>query len=103
MEGTAEVVRDPMASDDKTNYPDLTIARIPASVTYRDEEFIVTTIGSMAFADCNKLCTVELPDTITCIGGHGVFRMRSGVAFHRYTQKCCHDQRKWYLQVFMGV
>lgn len=67
LEGTAEVVRDPMASDDKTNYPDLTIARIPASVTYRDEDFIVTTIGSMAFADCNKLCTVELPDTITCI------------------------------------
>lgn len=67
LEGTAEVVRAPTASDDKTNYPDLTIARIPASVTYRDEEFMVTTIGSMAFADCNKLCAVELPDTITCI------------------------------------
>ncbi|MBR4564114.1 MAG: leucine-rich repeat domain-containing protein [Paludibacteraceae bacterium] len=67
LEGTAEVVRDPMASDDKTNYPDLTIARIPASVTYRDEEFIVTTIGSMAFADCSNLRVVELPDTITCI------------------------------------
>ncbi len=67
LEGTAEVVRDPAASDDKTNYPDLTIACIPASVTYRDEEFIVTTIGSMAFADCSKLCTVELSDTITCI------------------------------------
>ena len=67
IEGAAEVVRDPTASDDKVNYSDLTIARIPASVTYRDEEFIVTAIGSMAFADCSKLCAVELPDTITCI------------------------------------
>lgn len=67
LEGTAEVVRDPSASDEIANYPDLTIARIPESVTFRDEEFIVTKIGSMAFADCNKLTAVELPDTITCI------------------------------------
>lgn len=67
LDGTAEVVRDPAASDEQTNYPDLTIARIPASVTYRDEEYIVTTIGSMAFADCSNLRAVELPDTITCI------------------------------------
>lgn len=73
LEGTAEVIRDPKASQETANYPDLTIARIPASVTYRDEEFIVTTIGSMAFADCNKLCTVELPDTITCIGEMAFF------------------------------
>ena len=67
LEGTAEVVRDPSASDDKTNYTGLTIARIPASFTYRDTDFIVTKIGSWAFADCNKLCVVELPNTITCI------------------------------------
>lgn len=67
LERTAEVVRDPSASQETENYPDLTIARIPASVTYRDEEFIVTIIGSMAFADCSKLSVVELPNTITCI------------------------------------
>ena len=67
LEGTAEVVRDPTASDDKTNYAGLMIARIPASFTYRDTDFIVTKIGSWAFADCNKLCVVELPNTITCI------------------------------------
>ena len=67
LEGTAEVVRDPSAYDKKTNYPDLTIARIPASVTYRDEEFLVTAIGNMAFADCSKLSAVELPNTITFI------------------------------------
>jgi len=65
--GTAEVVRDPSASQETANYPDLTTARIPASVQYRDEEFTVTKIGSMAFADCSKLKAVELPDTITCI------------------------------------
>lgn len=67
LKGMAEVVRDPTACDDQTNYPDLTTAHIPASVTYRDKEFIVTTIGSMAFADCGGLRAVELPDTITCI------------------------------------
>lgn len=67
LEGTAEVIRDPSASQATENYPDLTIAHIPASVTYRDEEYIVTKIGSMAFADCSKLSTLELPNTITCI------------------------------------
>ena len=67
LAGTAEVVRDPSASQETANYPDLTTARIPASVQYRDEEFTVTKIGSMAFADCSKLKAVELPDTITCI------------------------------------
>lgn len=67
LEGTAEVVRDPSASDDETNYPDLTAAHIPASVTYKDKEYLVTTIGSMAFAGCSGLRIVELPDTITRI------------------------------------
>ena len=67
LEGTAEVVRDPSASDDKTNYAGLTVARIPASVIYNDKEFIVTSIGGMAFEDCNELSIVELPNTITCI------------------------------------
>ncbi len=67
LEGTAQVVRDPSASDDKTNYAGLTIARIPASVIYNDKEFIVTSIGGMAFEDCTELSIVELPNTITCI------------------------------------
>lgn len=67
LEGTAEVVRDPLASTERGNYPDLTIVRIPASVTYRDAEFVVTGIGGNAFEDCSELSIVELPDTITCI------------------------------------
>lgn len=67
LEGTAEVIRDPKASQETANYPDLTIAHIPASVTYRNQEFIVTKIGSMAFEDCSRLSIVELPNTITCI------------------------------------
>lgn len=67
LEGTAEVVRDPSASDDKTNYAGLTIARIPASVIYKDKEYLVTIVGGMAFEDCNELSAVELPNTITCI------------------------------------
>lgn len=67
LEGTAEVVRDPLASSERANYPDLTITRIPASVTYKDKEYNVTKIGSWAFEDCSELSIVELPDTITCI------------------------------------
>lgn len=67
LEGTAEVVRDPMATSERANYPGLIVASIPASVTYKDEEYIVTRIGSMAFEDCSELSAVELPDTITCI------------------------------------
>lgn len=67
LEGRAEVVRDPSASDDKTNYAGLTIARIPASVIYKDKEYLVTIVGGMAFEDCNELSVVELPNTITCI------------------------------------
>lgn len=77
LEGTAEVVSDPTAYDDKTNYPDLMIARIPASVTFWDKEFIVTAIGNWAFADCSKLCAVELPDTITCIEEMAFIRCES--------------------------
>lgn len=67
LEGTAEVIRDPLASSGRANYPDLTVARIPASVIYNDKEFKVTSIGGMAFEDCTELNIVELPDTITCI------------------------------------
>ena len=67
LERTAEVVRDPLASQERSNYSDMTVARIPTSVIYKDEEYLVNGIGSMAFADCRQLCTVELPNTITRI------------------------------------
>lgn len=67
LERTAEVVRDSLASQERSNYSDMTVARIPTSVIYKDEEYLVTGIGSMAFADCSQLYTVELPNTIASI------------------------------------
>ena len=67
LERTAEVVRDPTVSQEIASYPDLTTVRIPASVIYHDEEYIVTGIGKEAFSKCD-INTVELPDTITNIG-----------------------------------
>lgn len=73
LERTAEVVRDPEASSERANYPDLTVARIPASVTYRDEQYVVTAIGNNAFEGCSRISAVELPDTITGIGEMAFF------------------------------
>lgn len=67
LERTAEVVRDPTVSQEIASYPDLKTVRIPASVIYHDEEYIVTGIGKEAFSKCD-INTVELPDTITNIG-----------------------------------
>ena len=41
---------------------------IPASVTYYNEEYSVTSIGSSAFEDCTGLKSVTIPNSVTSIG-----------------------------------
>ncbi len=41
---------------------------IPASVTYGDVEYSVTSIGSIAFYQCSGLTSVTIPSSVTSIG-----------------------------------
>ena len=41
---------------------------IPAEVTFQDEQYTVTAIGSYAFNDCTQLTSISLPETIKTIG-----------------------------------
>ena len=54
-------------SGSKTNYATLTEANIPASVTYNNYEYIVTTIGTSAFEASPALQSVTIPSSVTTI------------------------------------
>ena len=41
---------------------------IPASITYKDVAYSVTSIGSSAFDGCTSLTSVTIPDSVTSIG-----------------------------------
>ena len=42
---------------------------IPASVTYNDETYSVTSIGEYAFHGCDGLTSITIPNSVTSIGG----------------------------------
>ena len=46
----------------------ITTANIPASVTYSDVAYSVTSIGSSAFRSCTGLTSVTIPNSVTSIG-----------------------------------
>jgi hypothetical protein len=51
---------------------------IPASVTYNGKTYSVTSIGDNAFADCEDLTSITIPESVTSIGG-GAFIYCSGL------------------------
>ena len=51
---------------------------IPATVTYNDVVYNVTSIGSYAFLDCSDLTSVTIPQSVTKIGSY-TFRDCSGL------------------------
>ena len=59
-DGTATVVAG--------NYTYWSTLAIPAKVTSEGRTFSVTTIAAGAFADCNQLCVIALPESLTSIG-----------------------------------
>ena len=43
---------------------------IPSEVTYEGTTYSVTAIGSWAFSFCSGLTSVEIPNSVTSIGGY---------------------------------
>ncbi len=62
---TATVVKD--QSTDQSVYSSYITVTIPASVTYNNYTYSVTTIGTSAFESCSNLQSVTLPSSITAI------------------------------------
>jgi len=63
---TAQVVKD--QSSDKSVYSAYTAVTIPASVTYNNYTYPVTSIGTSAFEALTNLQSVTLPTSVTTIG-----------------------------------
>lgn len=63
---TAQVVKD--QSSDKSVYKGYTAVTIPASVTYNNYTYPVTSIGTSAFEGLTNLQSVTLPTSVTTIG-----------------------------------
>ena len=63
---TAEVTYQLYATSN--NYSGLTTANIPASVSYNDVSYSVTSIGAYAFGICISLTSVTIPNSVTSIG-----------------------------------
>ena len=63
---TAQVVKD--QSSDKSVYSAYTAVTIPASVTYNNYTYPVTSIGTSAFEGLTNLQSVTLPTSVTTIG-----------------------------------
>lgn len=62
---TAQVISD--QSSDKSVYKEYPSVTIPASVTFNNYTYPVTSIGASAFESCSNLQSVSLPSSITSI------------------------------------
>ena len=67
---------------------DISIANIPAYVTYMNNSYAVTKIGNYAFQYCGKLNSVFIPNSVTEIGDYAfyviVYPYTRGKALQRY-------------------
>jgi len=63
---------------ESNNYSGLTTANIPASVSYNDVSYSVTSIGSYAFQNCSSLTSITIPNSVTSIG-YGAFNKCSSL------------------------
>ena len=59
------------------SYKSLTEVTIPSTVEYAGETYTVTKIGGYAFADCQDLTSVKIPNSITSIGNDAFVRCKS--------------------------
>lgn len=46
---------------------------IPQSITYNNEKYDVTSIGSNAFNNCGNLTSIQIPNSVTSIGGFAFY------------------------------
>ena len=60
---TAEVIEYDYAGDIK----------IPDTIEFNEVSYRVTSIGNFAFADCDSLTSVVIPDSVTSIGDHAFY------------------------------
>ncbi len=59
------------------SYKSLTEVTIPSTIEYAGETYTVTKIGGYAFADCQDLTSVKIPNSITSIGNDAFVRCKS--------------------------
>jgi len=68
---TAQVVKD--QSSDQSVYKAFTTVTIPASITYNNYTYPVTTIGTEAFQYCTNLQSVTIPTSVTTINSYAFY------------------------------
>lgn len=70
---TAEVVSssDSYSYDDKQSYSGTVV--IPQEIVYNGATYLVTSIGSLAFANCSALTSINIPDGVTSIGSQAFY------------------------------
>ena len=64
---SAEVISQ-LSAEPYNDNSSLKIINIPSSITYEGKSYSVIEVGENAFANCQKLTSVTLPNTITTIG-----------------------------------